>query len=160
MIICELLKLETLQIKQIMVDKIFGNSYGSKEVSTEKINFTIAPSYENDLDADESIHQNLLINKVDSLIRGSEFEHLNKVTPAGISKKLNKVQINKVYFYIVSKLGDDYSRIDLFGVISDYFDILPKKFYSSLSNKFKDELIKELDDKYGILKKKKINKLF
>ena len=51
-------------------------------------------------------------------------------------------------------------EIDLFSVLSDYFDVFPNKFYNSLSNKFKDELIKELDDKYNILEKRKIRKLF
>ena len=82
------------------------------------------------------------------------------VTKDGIIKKLNKVQINKIYFHIIEHLGSSYTRVDLFGVISDYFDVFPNKFYNSLSNKFKDELIKELDDKYNILEKRKIRKLF
>ena len=106
------------------------------------------------------MHYNLLFEKVDKLIKNSEFEHLNKVTEDGIIKKLNKIQINKVFSYIISNIGDDYTRVDLFSVISDYFDVFPKKFYNSLSNKFKDELVKELDDKYGVLRKKNINKLF
>jgi hypothetical protein len=82
------------------------------------------------------------------------------MTSDGVSKKLNKVQINKVFSYVITSLGKDYSRVDIFGVLSDYFDVFPNKFYNSLSNKFKDELITELDEKYDILKKKKINKLF
>ena len=85
---------------------------------------------------------------------------MNKVTPEGIAKKLNKVQINKVFFYIIEHIGSAYSRIDLFAVLSDYFDVFPNKFYNSLSNKFKDELIGELDGKYNILEKKGIRKLF
>lgn len=141
-------------------DKIFNNDYGSQDLSESKINFTVAPRYEDDLDIDDKMHYNLLFEKVDKLIKNSEFEHLNKVTEDGIIKKLNKIQINKVFSYIISNIGDDYTRVDLFGVISDYFDVFPKKFYNSLSNKFKDELVKELDDKYGVLRKKNINKLF
>ena len=102
----------------------------------------------------------LYLNVVDALIKGSEFEHLNEATPDGVIKKLNKVQINKVFFYIIEKTGTSYTRIDLFSVLSDYFDVFPNKFYNSLSNKFKDELIKELDKKYNILEKRKIRKLF
>ena len=100
------------------------------------------------------------MNRVDVLIKKSEFKNLSKVTSAGVIKKLNKVQINQVFFFIISKIGGEYSRIDLFGALSDYFDVFPNKFYSSLSNKFKDDLIMELDDKYAILKKKNIRKLF
>jgi hypothetical protein len=112
------------------------------------------------MDHDDKMHYKMLFTKIDSLIRGSEFEHLNMVTKDGVIKKLNKVQINKIYFYVIEHLGSAYTRIDLFSVISDYFDVFPNKFYNSLSNKFKDELIKELDDKYNILEKRKIRKLF
>jgi len=141
-------------------DKIFNNTYGQQEVDTKPISFTIAPAYDNDRDTDDQIHYQLLLKKIDELIVGSEFEELNKVTPEGIAKKLNKVQINKVFFYIIEHIGSAYSRIDLFAVLSDYFDVFPNKFYNSLSNKFKDELIGELDGKYNILEKKGIRKLF
>lgn len=141
-------------------DKIFNNTYGQQEVDTKPISFSVAPAYNNSRDTDDQIHYDLLLKKIDELIVGSEFEDLNKVTPEGIAKKLNKVQINKVFFYIIEHIGDAYPRVDLFAVISDYFDVFPNKFYNSLSNKFKDELICELDDKYNILEKKKIRKLF
>jgi len=141
-------------------DKIFNNSYGEQDLGGQKISFTLAPGYGSDVDPDDKMHYDALFEVIDGLIKGSEFEHLNEATPDGVIKKLNKVQINKVFFYIIEKTGNDYSRIDLFGVLSDYFDVFPNKFYNSLSNKFKDELIKELDDKYNILEKRKIRKLF
>jgi len=141
-------------------DKIFNNSYGDYDPSESKISFNVSPTYGDDMDPDDKMHYELLFKKIDNLIKGSEFEHLNEVTTDGVIKKLNKVQINKVYFYIIENLGTSYTRIDLFAVISDYFDVFPNKFYNSLSNKFKDELIKELDDKYNILEKRKIRKLF
>lgn len=141
-------------------DKIFNNTYGDHSTGDDPISFNVAPSYIDDIDPDDRTHYDLLFEKIDELIKGSEFEHLNKMTQDGVIKKLNKVQINKVFFYIIEKIGPIYTRIDLFSVLSDYFDVFPNKFYNSLSNKFKDELIKELDDKYNILEKRKIRKLF
>jgi hypothetical protein len=141
-------------------DKIFNNTYGDQNVNEEPISFNVAPSFVDDMDHDDRIHYDILIEKIDEIIKGSQFEHLNKVTQTGVIKKLNKVQINEVFFYVIERLGATYTRVDLFSVISDYFDIFPNKFYNSLSNKFKDELIKELDDKYNILEKRKIRKLF
>jgi hypothetical protein len=141
-------------------DKIFNNSYGTQDLTDTKIVFKVAPSYEDNMDFDDRMHYDLLFEKIDLLIKGSEFEHLNEMTLDGVSKKLNKVQINKVFFYIIQNVGEDYSRIDIFSVLSDYFDVFPNKFYNSLSNKFKDELIHELDKKYNILEKRKIRKLF
>ena len=141
-------------------DKIFNNTYGEQDLGQGKINFTVAPSWLDGMDSDDKMHYNTLFEKVDELIKGSEFEHLNEATPGGVIKKLNKVQINKVFFFLIEKTGTSYSRIDLFSVLSDYFDVFPNKFYNSLSNKFKDELINELDAKYNILEKRKIRKLF
>tara|TARA_R110000772_G_scaffold49185_1_gene113257 strand:- start:254 stop:748 length:495 start_codon:yes stop_codon:yes gene_type:complete len=141
-------------------DKIFNNTYGEQDLSQGKINFTVSSSWLDDKDPDDKQHYDSLFEKVDKLIKGSEFEHLNEATPDGVIKKLNKVQINKVYFYLIEKTGTSYTRIDLFSVLSDYFDVFPNKFYNSLSNKFKDELINELDAKYNILEKRKIRKLF
>lgn len=141
-------------------DKIFNNTYGEQDLSGQKISFTVSSSWLDNMDPDDKMHYDALFEVVDNLIKGSEFEHLNEATPDGVIKKLNKVQINKVFFYIIENVGNSYTRIDLFSVLSDYFDVFPNKFYNSLSNKFKDELIKELDDKYNILEKRKIRKLF
>ena len=141
-------------------DKIFNNTYGEQDLSGQKINFTVSSSWLDSMDPDDKMHYDALFEVIDALIKGSEFEHLNEATPEGVIKKLNKVQINKVFFYIIENTGTSYSRIDLFSVLSDYFDVFPNKFYNSLSNKFKDELINELDAKYNILEKRKIRKLF
>jgi hypothetical protein len=141
-------------------DKIFNNTYGESDPTENPINFTVSPGYADDSDPDDRMHYEILFKRVDELIKGSEFEHLNEVTQGGVIKKLNKIQINKVFFYIIENIGSSYTRVDLFSVLSDYFDVFPNKFYNSLSNKFKDELIRELDDKYNILEKRKIRKLF
>ncbi len=141
-------------------DKIFNNTYGESDPTENPINFTVSPTYADDTDPADKMHSDLLFKRVDELIKGSEFEHLNEVTSDGVIKKLNKIQINKVFFYIIEHLGSSYSQVDIFSVLSDYFDVFPNKFYNSLSNKFKDELIKELDDKYNILEKRGIRKLF
>ena len=146
--------------KFVEKDKIFNNTYGEQDLGGQKINFTVAAGFGDGMDPDDKQHYDSLFDVVDMLIKGSEFEHLNEATPDGVIKKLNKVQINKVFFFIIEKTGTSYTRIDLFSVLSDYFDVFPNKFYNSLSNKFKDELIEELDKKYNILEKRKIRKLF
>lgn len=141
-------------------DKIFNNTYGEQDITENRVDFTVSSTFLDDMDPDDKMHYDLLIKNIDKLIKGSEYEHLNEVTTEGVIKKLNKVQINKVYAYIIEHVGEGYTKVDLFSVISDYFDVFPNKFYNSLSNKYKDELIKELDDKYNILEKRKIRKLF
>ena len=126
------------QSKFVEKDKIFNNTYGEQDLGGQKINFTVAAGFGDGMDPDDKQHYDSLFDVVDMLIKGSEFEHLNEATPDGVIKKLNKVQINKVFFYIIENTGTSYTRIDLFSVLSDYFDVFPNKFYNSLSNKFKD----------------------
>jgi hypothetical protein len=140
-------------------DKIFGNTYGDGTYDGPT-SFKVDPSYESGLSPEDAIHYDILMKKIDDIIKNSSFAELNKVTPDGNTKKLNKIQINQVFLLIINNIGTDYTRVDVFGSLSDYFDIIPNKFYNSLSNKYKDELIRELDDKYNILKKKNIRTLF
>ena len=62
--------------------------------------------------------------------------------------------------WIIGDMQSKWSRIDIFSEMCIYFDIRPVKFYSSLSNVYKEDLIQELDRKTGILEKKNIKKLF
>jgi len=78
----------------------------------------------------------------------------NKVDDLGRCTKLKKADINEVYGYIVDEMVAKYSRIDLFSELCVYFDIKADKFYSSLSNVYKEDLIQELDIRTGILDRK------
>ena len=77
-----------------------------------------------------------------------------------LSLQLRKNDINEVYGYIIDEMAAKFSRIDIFSEMCVYFDIKPVKFYSSLSNVYKEDLIQELDLRTGILEKKNIKKLF
>ena len=62
--------------------------------------------------------------------------------------------------YISDEMRANHSIIEIYSELCDYFNINPTKFYASLGNKFKEELIEALDKKTNILKKKNINRLF
>ena len=141
-------------------DKIFNNSYGEADLSDFSSSFKLEAGFDDELDPDDKIHHDLMMTKLDSIIKSSEYGDLNKTTQDGVVKKLNKMQINKVFSFVISEIGSEYTKIELFGALSDYFDVFPNKFYNSLSNKYKDDLICELDRKYNILEKRNIRKLF
>ena len=69
---------------------------------------------------------------------------------------MNKSDINDVYSYITTALQTE-PRIEIFSIICSMFDVNSDKFYESLSNSFKTELITELKSR-GYLKKR--NTLF
>ena len=142
-------------------DKIFDNSFESSEFELNtNVSFNISPRYADDRPEEDKIMQLSLQKEIHELIESSRFKQFNKLDEFADSRKLKKADINEVYDYIEGELKKEYSIIDIFSELSDYFNINPNKFYSSLANGFKESLIQALDAKTGILKSKNINKLF
>lgn len=142
-------------------DKIFDNSFESSEFELNtNVSFTVSPRYSDDRPEEDKIMQLSLQKDIHELIESSRFNHFNKLDEFSDSRKLKKADINEVYEFIEGELSKEYSIIDIFSELSDYFNINPNKFYSSLANAFKESLIQALDAKTGILKSKNINKLF
>lgn len=139
-------------------DKIFDNKFDEIEYDSKPINFTVSSDFDTGQDIGDSIHESILFQKIDSLIKSSKFAEYAEYSTNN-EDRISKSVINEVYVYI-SQNVTEYTKAEVFSVISDYFDITPSKFYNSLSNKAKDELILELDKKMNILEKKGIRKLF
>ena len=142
-------------------DKIFDNSFESSEFELNtNVSFNVSPRYADDRPEEDKIMQLSLQQDIHELIESSRFKQFNKLDEFADSRKLKKADINEVYEFIEGELNKEYSIIDIFSELSDYFNINPNKFYSSLANGFKESLIQALDAKTGILKSKNINKLF
>ena len=142
------------------VDKIFDNNFGQVEYESTTISFNVHPTYHTYTSHDDEMDNRLLYEEIDSLIKNSEYAQLNVLDEYNKVKKLNKLQINRVYTFIIVNINTTHRKMDVFSILSDYFDIYPYKFYSSLSNKYKNELIMELDKSTNIIEKRKIRKLF
>jgi hypothetical protein len=145
---------------ELKVDKIFDNKFGESDYDGKKVNFIVDQGFHSYEDVEDKFQYKQLFDKIHLLIQESEFKSFNAMNTEKKMQKLNKVQINQVYSYVVNNLDASIRKIEIFSVMSDYFDIYPNKFYSSLSNKYKNDLILELDAALNILKKKKIRKLF
>lgn len=142
-------------------DKIFNNNFDSPDFELNgTIKFDLDPSLDDGLHEEDKIHFEMIARQIHSLITESRFNSFNEVDDLGRCSKLKKVDINAVYGFIVDEMVAKYSRIDLFSELCVYFDIRPDKFYSSLSNVYKEDLIQELDIRTGILDRKNIKKLF
>lgn len=137
-------------------DKIFQNTYDETEIDTSDINFNIDPSIQSK-SYEYTLDEKLILVKVEELIEiESRFDKFRNPDENGNFKKMNKSDINDVYSYVTSSLPKE-PRIEIFSIISSMFDINSDKFYESLSNSFKTELITELKGR-GYLKKR--NTLF
>lgn len=142
------------------VDKIFDNNFGQIEYESTTISFNVDPSYHTYTSHDDELDNRILYEEIDTLIKNSEYAQFNALDEFNKVKKLNKLQINKVYTFVIVNINTNHRKMDVFSILSDYFDIYPNKFYSSLSNKYKNELIMELDQLTNVLEKRKIRKLF
>ena len=133
-------------------DKIFENRYDESEVDSNDLNFKIDPTIE-PRSYEYTIDEKIIYVKIEEIIRYSKFAKYNELDEDNNYRKMNKSEINEVYSYIVNKLSNQ-PKIEIFSVICNYFDISPDKFYESLSNSFKTELITELKLR-GYLNKRK-----
>jgi len=142
-------------------DKIFDNNFESPDFEMiPNFSFEVEPSWKDNRPEEDKIHYALIANEIHELITNSRFKVFNEIDDHGRNTKLKKVEINDVYGYIIGEMTKNYSRIDLFSELCIYFDVNPTKFYNSLSNIYKEDLIQELDLKTGILERKNISKLF
>lgn len=142
-------------------DKIFDNNFDSPDFEIiPNFSFNLDPSWTDSKSEEEKIHYQLISTTIHELVMDSRFKKFNEIDEHGRNAKLKKVEINDVYGYVVGEMVKNYSRIDIFSEMCTYFDINPTKFYNSLSNVYKEDLIEELDRKTGILDRKNINKLF
>jgi hypothetical protein len=139
-------------------DKIFDNKFEESEYETQSINFKVESTYETDEGIDDSIHSAILFEKIEVLIKNSKYSDFATYSEAN-DEKLSKSGINEIYLYISQNIKG-YSKTEIFSTLSDFLDVAPNKFYNSLSNAAKEELILELDKKLNILDKKGIRKLF
>ena len=139
-------------------DKIFDNKFDETEYETQSITFKVEATYNNEEDMDDSIHSAMLFEKIEELIKNSKYSEFATFSDAN-DEKLSKSGINEIYLYI-SQNVKEYTKTEIFSVLSDYLDVAPNKFYNSLSKTAKEELILELDKKLNILDKKGIRKLF
>lgn len=143
------------------VDKIFNNTFDDSEFELDPgFSFAVESSYVDNRSEEEKIESEMIFKEIHRLIEVSRFKKFNHIDEFQQTIKLKKLEINEVYEYISDELRRNYSIIDIFSELSEYFNVNPTKFYQSLGNKFKEELIEELDKKTNILSKKNINRLF
>ena len=142
-------------------DKIFDNTFEESEIEFDPhMSFQISPRISDDRPEEDKIETSLIADEIHLLIENSQFKKFNKIDEFQQTVKLKKIDINNVYEFISREMRQTHSIVDIYSELCNYFNVNPTKFYQSLGNKFKEELIEELDDRTNILQKKNINRLF
>ena len=78
-------------------DKIFDNKFDEIEYDSQPIAFKVDSTYDNETSVDDSIHDTILFEKIEALIKNSKFSEYADYTVDN-SDKLNKSIIK--FFYI------------------------------------------------------------
>jgi hypothetical protein len=136
----------------IKKDKIFENDFESSEFELPSTKFTVEHSYR-EKSLEEKIDESFVKVSVEHILQTNEkFRKYSTPNEDGEYPKINKSEINEVYSYIVNELPK-LPKIEIFSILTEFYDISSEKFYESLSNTFKTQLIIELRNR-GYLKKR------
>jgi hypothetical protein len=148
--------------KRVCGDKIFDNSFNRGDIDFEvfgqvEIDKTYAKdrmeSYTNSHDY-YRLHN--LYETVEIIYNETDWKRIY-----GNIKKIPKQELCEIYEYIFSRIDDEtYTYIEKFISIADYLDVNYKILYDMMPHIYRAKVIQELDEKYNVLKKYKIVKLF
>lgn len=108
-------------------------------------------SYEDE----EYIHSVKLNGKIDEIFQKSRW------TVISPSKKIPKDLIPLIFQDILQEMEEtEFTMVEKFVAICDYTAINYQKAYDCIHMKYKEQIVQEMDSKYGILGKKGIKKIF
>lgn len=142
-------------------DKIFDNTFEESEFEYDaSMTFALSPRVVDNRSEEEKLEADQIATEIHQLISSSRFKKFNEIDKFQQTVKLKKIDINEIYEYISDEMRTTHSLVDVFSELCDYFNVNPTRFYQSLGNKFKEELIEELDERTNILQRKNINRLF
>lgn len=146
--------------KEIPRDKIFGNDFNTGNLKSDhmpniKIETSFSSSYLDDCyDAEEYAVRKDLMKKVYEAFTKSQWSNLT------LDKKFPKELMPYIFNDIYKSLADDYPTVDIFICIAEFMDVSYEKVYEIVGIKVKERLLNELEVKYKVLSRRKINRLF
>ncbi len=134
-------------------DKIFDNEFGLTELDTRGKSFQIDPDI-SERNMEDKMDELIFYEDVKNLLLNNpNYARFNDPSSDGSYLKINKSDINDMYRLVLETLPE-LKNIEAFSIITSVYDISPEKFYESLSNTFKTDLITELKER-GYLKNRK-----
>lgn len=137
-------------------DKIFNNRFNTGEIEYEPFpkmridtpdNFDVVSEY-----------SNLELQKYLLQI----FKEAPFFDAFANTRKIAKGQSSVIFYYFETELDKtrDLRLMEKFIAVADFMEMSYEVLYKELSVKHKETLLKEMDEEYGIFKKKNIHRLF
>jgi hypothetical protein len=137
-------------------DKIFNNRFNTGEVNFEpfpKIRIDMPENFDVLDEYNGRELQNLLLE----IFRSAPF-----YPTYAENRKIPKGESSKIFYYFEAELSKtrDMLMMEKFMVVADFMEMAYEVLYREISVKHKEAILKEMDERFGIFKKKKIHRLF
>jgi len=153
---------EDIRVNPLKTDKIFQNDYntgnlefeeyGPPKVDQEYIDNNMESYY----DSNNYFEKMQNMEKVDAFFKTSEIG-----TILGAKKKVPKQMIPRLYISMRDCFKkDELTETEFFTIIAEYFSMSYEVFYENIPAVYREVLVRELDNKFGILKRRGQRKLF
>jgi|LakMenEpi03Aug12_release.lakeMendotaPanAssembly.Ray.scaffolds.fasta_scaffold18054_3 hypothetical protein len=137
-------------------DKIFNNRY-----NTGEINYEPFPKMRIDLPENFDILEEYQAHELQKVLleifqAAPFFETLTN------NRKVPKGESCKIFYHFEDELNKraEMRLMDKFIIVADFMEMSYEVLYKEISIKHKETLLKEMDDEYGIFKKRNIHRLF
>lgn len=143
------------------VDKIFGNDFNTGNIESERFpDIQIEAGYADSIlddcyNMEDYMEKKKILEMTVDVFKVSQWGNLP--LDKKFSKELQPFIFNDLYKGLD---GNNFTTIDMFICIAEFMDISYERVYEIAGLKMKEQLINELEDKYKMLSKKKINRLF
>jgi hypothetical protein len=157
------IKISDEEIKLVNKDKIFGNTFNTGDIEFEVLgkikvqdeyNYFSPEFTDNSHESFGKIEiQKELYNLFENSIYFSKYSKI---------KRVPKNDMGKIYYYFAEPLHKKkkYTHVEIFTEVCGFMNLNFKEMFHLLSPIEKQLIIKELDDSFDILKRKKIKRLF
>jgi hypothetical protein len=137
-------------------DKIFNNRYNTGEIEYEPF-----PRMRIDMPDSFDVMDEYTSMEVQHLLL-EIFQTAPFYQSYIANRKIPKGDSCKIFYYFETELDKtrDMRLMEKFIAVADFMEIGYEVLYREISVKHKEVLLKEMDEEYGIFKKKKIHRLF
>lgn len=144
--------------KKVLGDKIFGAHNNPTKESTYNESFEVDysnPVIDDYFDEEEYLYRKKLEEEVYQAFQSSRWHPLN------FKKKIPRDLLPLLFQEVIEKMGEtEFTFSEKFVCICDLISIPYAKAYEAIPIKYREIIISELENKYGVLSKRKIKRLF
>jgi hypothetical protein len=138
-------------------DKIFNNKFNTGEVEYEVFGKISIKGDHSTGDSYDEYNEKKLQEEIYNIFIDSNYyqEYIK-------NKKVPKSEVAEIYYYFDERIphSDEISAVERFINIAEFMNLSYEVLYQELAPVYKEKLLRELDNKYGIFTKRKIKRLF